>query len=47
MLLKCAQQQLVSDTILPGKLTFYGRILKSIVRVALVCKAADEIITIS
>jgi hypothetical protein len=29
---------------LPGKLTFYGRVLKSIACVALACKAADEII---
>jgi hypothetical protein len=28
---------------LPGKLTFYGRVLKSIACVALVRKAADEI----
>jgi hypothetical protein len=29
--------------ILPGKLAFYARVLKSVAYVALVCKAADEI----
>jgi hypothetical protein len=31
---------------LPGKVTFYGSVLKSIACVALARKAADEIITI-
>jgi hypothetical protein len=36
-------QQLVSNRFLPGKLTFYGRVLKSTACVALVRKVADEI----
>jgi hypothetical protein len=43
IILNLLLQQLVSDTILPGKLTFYGRVLKSIACVPPVCKAADEI----
>jgi hypothetical protein len=36
-------QQLVSDTVLPGKFTLYGRVLKPMVCVALVHKASDNI----
>jgi hypothetical protein len=38
-------QQLVSDTILPAKFTFHGRVLNSVARVALVRKAGNEIKT--
>jgi hypothetical protein len=36
-------QHLVSQQFLPGKLTLFGRVLKSVAYVALVRKAADEI----
>jgi hypothetical protein len=43
IILNLLLQQLVSDTILSGKLTFYGWVLKSIASVDLVRKASDEI----
>jgi hypothetical protein len=42
IILNLLLQQLVSDTILPVKFTFYGRVLKSIACVALVREAAGE-----
>jgi hypothetical protein len=43
IILNCSCNTLYLSQFLPGKLTFYGKVLKSVARVALLRKAADEI----